>query len=125
VNFGNRRNLGASDFRDCEENMKKLGLLTLSGVLALMMGCEGSAIAQGDALDRTSLPIQPPVAAPVTELDARNVTPPPPFNITPPEGAPNVVIVLIRRHWLWCHRALRWCNRDADLLPIGRKRPAL
>ncbi|MDA0650571.1 MAG: arylsulfatase [Proteobacteria bacterium] len=75
--------------------MKKLALLTLSGVLALMMGCEGSAIAQGDALDRTSLPIQPPVAAPITELDARNVTPPPPFNITPPEGAPNVVIVLI------------------------------
>ena len=73
--------------------MKKLGLLTLSGVLGLMMGCEGSAIAQGDALDRTSLPIQPPVSAPVTELDARNVTPP--FNITPPEGAPNVVIVLI------------------------------
>ena len=75
--------------------MKKLGLLTLSGVLGLMMGCEGSAIAQGDALDRTSLPIQPPVSAPVTELDARNVTPPPPFNITLPEGAPNVVIVLI------------------------------
>ena len=75
--------------------MKKFGLLALSVVLTLMMGCEGSAIAQGDALDRTSLPIQPPVAAPVTELDARNVTPPPPFNITPPEGAPNVVIVLI------------------------------
>ena len=75
--------------------MKKLGLLTLSGFVGLMMGCEGSAIAQGDALDRTSLPIQPPVSAPVTELDARNVTPPPPFNITPPEGAPNVVIVLI------------------------------
>jgi hypothetical protein len=46
--------------------MKKLGLLTLSGVLALMMGCDGSAVAQSDALDRTSLPIQPPVAAPVT-----------------------------------------------------------
>ena len=75
--------------------MKKFGLLALSVALTLMMGCEGSAIAQGDALDRTSLPIQPPVAAPVTELDARNVTPPPPFNITPPEGAPNVVIVLI------------------------------
>ena len=61
----------------------------------MYFGCEGSAIAQGDALDRTSLPIQPPVSAPVTELDARNVTPPPPFNIAPPEGAPNVVIVLI------------------------------
>ncbi len=75
--------------------MKNLLFAASAGVLALVMGCEGSAIAQGDALDRTSLPIQPPVAAPVTELDARNVTPPPPFNITPPEGAPNVVIVLI------------------------------
>ena len=63
--------------------MKKLGLLTLSGVLALMMGCEGSAIAQGDALDRTSLPIQPPVSEPVTELDARNVTPPPKGSVAP------------------------------------------
>ena len=74
--------------------MKNLLFAASAGVLALMMGCEGSAIAQGDALDRTSLPIQPPVSAPVTELDARNVTPPP-FNIAPPEGAPNVVIVLI------------------------------
>jgi arylsulfatase len=75
--------------------MKNLFFAATASVLALMMGCEGSAIAQDDALDRASLPIQPPVAAPVTELDARNVTPPPPFNITPPEGAPNVVIVLI------------------------------
>jgi len=75
--------------------MKNLFFAATASVLALMMGCEGRAIALGDALDRTSLPIQPPVAAPVTELDARNVTPPPPFNITHPEGAPNVVIVLI------------------------------
>jgi arylsulfatase len=47
------------------------------------------------ALDRSSLPIQPPKAEPITELDARNVTAPPPFNVTAPEGAPNVVIVLI------------------------------
>jgi hypothetical protein len=46
-------------------------------------------------IDRSSLPIQPPVRAPITEMDARNVANPPIFTIKPPEGAPNVVIVLI------------------------------
>ena len=75
--------------------MNKLFVAAIGGLLAMSLGCEGSAVAQGDALDRSSLPIQPPEAAPITELDARNVTAPPPFNIKPPEGAPNVVIVLI------------------------------
>jgi arylsulfatase len=47
------------------------------------------------SMDRTVLPIQPPVSVPVTEMDARNVEKPPIFSITPPDGAPNVVIVLI------------------------------
>jgi arylsulfatase A-like enzyme len=46
-------------------------------------------------LDRTSLPIQPPRYEPIRELDARNATPPPPFTVTAPEGAPNVVVILI------------------------------
>ncbi|MGB1138762.1 MAG: hypothetical protein ACPGZT_07420, partial [Luminiphilus sp.] len=75
--------------------MNKLFASAIGGLLAMTLGCEGSAVAQGDALDRSSLPIQPPEAAPITELDARNVTAPSPFNIKPPEGAPNVVIVLI------------------------------
>jgi len=75
--------------------MNKLFASAIGGLLTMTLGCEGSAVAQGDALDRSSLPIQPPEAAPITELDARNVTAPSPFNIKPPEGAPNVVIVLI------------------------------
>ena len=75
--------------------MKKFYSVLAGCLMIPLVGCENSAVAQSGALDRTSLPIQPPVAAPVTELDARNVTPPPPFNITTPEGAPNVVIVLI------------------------------
>ena len=59
--------------------------------MATGLGLAGTA----QALDRSSLPIQPPEAEPITELDARNVTAPPPFNVTAPEGAPNVVIVLI------------------------------
>ncbi|HLF30994.1 MAG TPA: arylsulfatase [Xanthomonadales bacterium] len=46
-------------------------------------------------LDRTVLPIQEPTYPVITELDARKATPPPRFEVKAPEGAPNVVIVLI------------------------------
>ena len=38
---------------------------------------------------------RPPARRPITELDVRNVTPPPRFEVKAPAGAPNVVIVLI------------------------------
>lgn len=46
-------------------------------------------------LDRTTLPIAEPKVTPVTELDARNVKAPPRFEVKPPAGAPNVLIILI------------------------------
>jgi arylsulfatase len=46
-------------------------------------------------INREILPIVPPEPKTFTELDVRNTTPPKPFNVTPPAGAPNVVIVLI------------------------------
>jgi arylsulfatase len=46
-------------------------------------------------LDRTNLPIQEPKPPTYTELDARNTEPPPRFEVNAPEGAPNIVIVLI------------------------------
>ena len=75
--------------------MKKYVPALMTCALAFAIGNATNVSAQEAVLDRTSLPIQPPQSEPITELDARNVTPPPPFNITPPEGAPNVVIVLI------------------------------
>ncbi len=48
-----------------------------------------------EGLDRTVLPIPQPTYPAATELDARNAKAPPPFEIKAPEGAPNVVIVLI------------------------------
>jgi arylsulfatase A-like enzyme len=45
--------------------------------------------------DRTVLPIQEPNYPPITELDARKATPPARFEVKVPEGAPNVLIVLI------------------------------
>lgn len=45
--------------------------------------------------DRSSLPIAEPKRPVYTEIDARNVTPPPRFEVKAPAGAPNVVIVMI------------------------------
>ena len=53
------------------------------------------SLASPDGLDRTVLPIQAPEHEPISTFDARNATAPPPFSIEAPEGAPNVVIVLI------------------------------
>lgn len=47
------------------------------------------------AVDRTQLPIQVPATAPITEFDVRNVKALPHFNVSAPEKAPNVVIVLL------------------------------
>ena len=45
--------------------------------------------------DRTVLPIKEPAPPLYTELDVRNATPPPHFEVKAPEAAPNVVVVLI------------------------------
>src|ERR1700722_19087698 len=62
--------------------------------LALSMAFVGAAEAQ-TKLDRTVLPIPEPNYPHSTVLDARDATPPPRFQITAPDGAPNVIIVLI------------------------------
>ena len=49
----------------------------------------------GGELDRTTLPVLEPKPPTYTELDARNLKAPPRFEVNAPEGAPNVVIVLI------------------------------
>ena len=48
-----------------------------------------------DGIDRTSLPIVPPPTPTITTLDARDATAPPPFRVTAPKGAPNIVYILI------------------------------
>ena len=74
--------------------MKTALLWTFWMAVALLTGSFGVASAQ-EKLDRSVLPIQPPKHKPITEMDARNATKPPMFELKPPEGAPNVVIVLI------------------------------
>ncbi|PWB78899.1 MAG: arylsulfatase [Holophagae bacterium] len=46
-------------------------------------------------LNRTVLPVPEPARPFYTELDVRNATPPPHFEVKAPDGAPNVVIILI------------------------------
>jgi len=78
--------------------MKKLFQISLVLLaLALMVSCTQTAekpAATGE-LDRTVLPILPPVDPFITEVDVRNATPPEQFKVTAPEGAPNVLLVLI------------------------------
>lgn len=69
-------------------------------ILALMTffnGCkEGSEMQETDGkLDRTVLPIKAPTRTNYTELDVRNATPPTRFEVNAPDGAPNVIVVLI------------------------------
>lgn len=70
---------------------KKKQTIWLTAVAALFVF--GQITAQ--ELDRTALPIREPLRKTYTELDARNVTAPPRFEIKAPDKAPNVVIVLI------------------------------
>ena len=53
-----------------------------------------AALAQA-TLDRSVLPIPQPEIAPITEPDWRKAEMPPIFQVTAPEGAPNVLLILI------------------------------
>jgi arylsulfatase A-like enzyme len=60
----------------------------------LMLLFAVSSFAQ-EKINREILPILVPESKTYSELDSRNTTPPAPFFVTPPKGAPNVVIILI------------------------------
>jgi arylsulfatase A-like enzyme len=73
-------------------------LMTLGLIAFMTFGLLISVSTNGEAkqeIDRTILPIQPPEYEPIIELDARNATKPPRFEVKAPEGAANVVVVLI------------------------------
>lgn len=48
-----------------------------------------------EGIDRTVLPIKEPPRERYTELDVRNTTPPPRFEVKAPKDAPNVVVILM------------------------------
>ena len=61
---------------------------------ALLTGTAAMAAGK-DVMDRTALPIHPPKVPTYTELDVRNVKRPEHFDVTAPQGAPNVLVILI------------------------------
>jgi arylsulfatase A-like enzyme len=73
------------------KNKIKLVLPLLIAVVTIVF----SETTFGQDLNRSSLPIKEPARKTYTELDARNATPPPRFEVKAPKGAPNVVVVLI------------------------------
>ena len=73
-------------------NLLILGLVLIAGLLVLS---RNDHVVATDGLDRTRLPIAQPAPTPVTEVLPENVPLPTPWEVTAPEGAPNVIIVLL------------------------------
>jgi len=70
-------------------------LVTLAFFSFAQNGYAQSKTVSPGELDRTSLPIKEPKRQTYKELDVRNATPPPRFEVKAPKGAPNVIVVLI------------------------------
>ncbi len=66
-----------------------------AAVSALLLSAPALAQQAAPTLDRTALPIPQPAPRQYTELDVRDATPPPRFVVNAPEGAPNVLLVLV------------------------------
>ena len=69
--------------------------LPVAAVLVGLTAASAMAATADVALDRTVLPVAEPARPAYKELDARNAQPPPRFAVKAPDGAPNVVIILI------------------------------
>jgi arylsulfatase A-like enzyme len=76
-----------------KQKSKKIYVIHLCALLLTVLS--GNAQNTTSEIDRSVLPIKEPVRKTYTELDARNATAPPRFNVTAPKGAPNVVVILI------------------------------
>ena len=81
--------------------MKKRRLIILSAGL-IMAACSSHQETTVDAdplanneLDRSVLPIKEPKRPTYKELDVKDATAPPRFEVNAPKGAPNVVVILI------------------------------
>ncbi len=70
------------------------GLFSLAIGAGMAPGSPAAAAAVSEP-DRKVLPLAEPAVPSITEMDARKATPPPRFEVKAPQGAPNVLIVLI------------------------------
>jgi arylsulfatase len=74
---------------------KAFAALSASAMIAACGGKPAEPAPVAGTLDRTVLPIHEPAVPVIKELDARDAKAPPRFEVKAPDGAPNVVIVLI------------------------------
>ena len=70
-------------------------LAAFSAVLFLVSAGPSVAQAQDLPIDRTVLPIKEPTYPPITVLDVRDAKAPPLFQVKAPQGAPNVIVILL------------------------------
>jgi len=69
--------------------------VAFASAFALAQQPVGNAISVQSVLDRSVLPIAEPKPPQYVEQDVRKATPPPRFEVKAPEGAPNVLLVLV------------------------------
>ena len=74
-----------------------LGFLMAFAISCNEPGAGNMVAGENDSsgIDRTILPIREPASPTYTELDARDAKAPQRFEVTAPQGAPNVVVVLL------------------------------
>jgi arylsulfatase len=77
---------------DCFTHVPRRAGLTAVLLIGALEASNGIAATYPD---RTVLPILEPRRPTYTELDVRDATPPAPFEVAAPEGAPNVLLVLV------------------------------
>jgi len=75
--------------------MKTASSLFALGIFIAACGLKSHAQPPSDSLDRTILPVTEPLRQPSTILDVRDAEAPPRFEVTAPQGAPNVLLVLV------------------------------
>ena len=75
--------------------MRQLAMPYIFGFMLAVFFTNVASATESTALDRSVLPIPEPNYPHSKVLDARDATPPPRFEVKAPEGAPNVLIVLI------------------------------
>ena len=78
-----------------------MSCIVLAALVVAAWGCNKSeqttSIGQGTvaSVDRTVLPLAEPTYPAITELDVRKASAPPLFQVKAPQGAPNVIVILL------------------------------
>jgi arylsulfatase A-like enzyme len=76
---------------------RRAGSILAAFFVVLFLVSAGTSVAQAQDLpmDRTVLPIKEPTYPPITVLDLRDAKAPPLFQVKAPQGAPNVLVILL------------------------------